>query len=166
MSRKYLFIKILAAALVITTIVGLSAVAYGANTSSDPLVSLSYLTGTYKTSLLSEVNTAITSKQKQLSAEFSQQISDLEASVGTQTPAPAENEFETVTLSAGQSVSVSAGGEVLFLSGTASVDTAVLTDTTAGSSVLAGGALTANHLYISSGDGPILASGSAKLLVK
>ena len=106
MSRKYLFIKILAAALVITTIVGLSAVAYGANTSSDPLVSLSYLTGTYKTSLLSEVNTAITSKQKQLSAEFSQQISDLEASVGTQTPAPAENEFETVTLSAGQSVSV------------------------------------------------------------
>ena len=49
---------------------GLIAVAAGADTASDPLVTLSYLTGTYKKNLLSEVNTAIAAGQKSLSADM------------------------------------------------------------------------------------------------
>lgn len=166
MLRKNLFVKVLAAAAILTLILGLSAVVYGANTSSDPLVTLSYLNGTYKSGLLAEVNTAVAAKQKQLSAEFSEQASGLSAGASSSKTEVAANDYETVTLTSGQSVSLLAGGEVLFLSGSATVDTAALTDATAGNAVAAGGALTANHLYVASGDCAIQASGNVKFLVK
>ena len=166
MKRKNLFIKILATAVIVSAILCLTAVVYGVNTSSDPLVTLSYLTGSYKAGILSDVNTAVAAESRQLSTEFSQQVSDLKAALPSLSPAAAENDFRTVDLAAGQTVSVSAGGEVLMLSGSAAASDAGLTDTTAGSSVSAGGALTANHLYVAAADCTIRASGSAKLLVK
>ena len=166
MRRKSLMIKIVAAALAITAVMALSAAVYGTGTASDPLVSLSYLTGAYRTDLLSDVNTAVAAQQKQLSSEFSAQVSALSSSLSTQTPAAVENDFQVVNLTAGQSTSVAVGGEVLFLSGSATVDVAGLTDTTSGSVLAAGGALTANHLYVSSGACVIHASAAAKLLVK
>lgn len=166
MNQKKLFVKLLAIALSAAVVLGLTGAVFGVNTASDPLVTLSYLTGTYKNNLLSEVNTAIAAKQRQLSQEFSQQASDLKSAIAKTSVTPVENDFETVTLSAGQTVSVSAGGEVLLLSGAASAKGAGLTDVTAGSGVAAGGALSVNHLYVSAGSCTIQASGSAKLLVK
>ena len=113
-----------------------------------------------------ETKQTIAAKQRQLSQEFSQQADELKAAIAKTTVTPAENDFKTVTLSAGQTVQVSAGGEALLLSGAASAREAGLTDVTAGSGVIAGGALAVNHLYVSAGDCTIQASGSAKLLVK
>ncbi len=166
MNQKKLFVKLLAVTLAAVVVLGLTGAVSGVNTASDPLVTLSYLTGTYKSNLLSEVNTAIAAKQRQLSQEFSQQADELKAAIAKTTVTPAENDFKTVTLSAGQTVQVSAGGEALLLSGAASAREAGLTDVTAGSGVIAGGALAVNHLYVSAGDCTIQASGSAKLLVK
>lgn len=166
MKKKHLWIKLSAAALAITAILGVTAVASGVNTASDPLITLSYLTGTYKTNLLSEVDTAVAAKQRQLSQEFSKQAEALKAGIAAPAPAPVENDFEAVTLSAGQSVSLPAGGEALMLSGSAEAGAAGLTDTTAGSAVLSGGALTVNHLYVAADACTIRASGSAKLLIK
>lgn len=166
MKQKKLLIKVCAVALVLTSILAMTAIVYGTNNSSDPLVTLSYLTGTYKSNLLSEVNTAVAAKQKQLSSEFSSQINALEDGLSSEASAPVENAYKEVNLSSGQSVSVSAGGEILFLSGSAAAETAGLTDTTSGSNLAAGGALAANHLYVATGDCEVRATDSAKLLVK
>ena len=167
MLRKNPLLKIFAAALAITLVVGMSAIVYGTNTSSDPLVTLSYLTGTYKSSVLSEMKTAVAASQKQLASDFSSQIaglkSSLPSSIGT---VAATSDYETVNLTAGQNIALVAGGEVLFLSGSAKVDAAALTDTTAGKALSAGGALTENHLYVATGDCMIEAPGNVKLLVK
>lgn len=166
MKQNRIFMKILVTAMVLTALLGLAAVAYGVNTSSDPLVSLSYLTGTYRTNLLSDVETAVNAESRTLSEDFSKQISDLKSAVGAQAATPAENDFEVRELSSGQTVSVSAGGEVLVLSGSASAVEAGLTDATAGSSVYAGGSLSVNHLYVAVSNCTIKASGAVKLLVK
>ena len=89
--------------------------------------------------------------------------SSLPSSIGT---VAATSDYETVNLTAGQNIALVAGGEVLFLSGSAKVDAAALTDTTAGKALSAGGALTENHLYVATGDCMIEASGNVKLLVK
>ena len=166
MKQNRIFTKILVTAMVLTALLGLAAVAYGVNTSSDPLVSLSYLTGTYRTNLLSDVETAVNAESRTLSESFSKQISDLKSAAGGQTAAPAENDFQVKELSSGQTVSVAAGGEVLVLSGSASAVGAGLTDATAGNSVYVGGSLTANHLYVAASDCTIKAAGAVKLLVK
>ena len=166
MKKNSLLIKILAAALIVTAIAGLTAVAYGANTSSDPLITLSYLTDVYRSDLLSDVNTAVAAESRQLSTEFAQQTADLKAAISSKLPAAAETEYRTVELSAGETVSVAAGGEVLMLSGSAVASAAGLTDATSGSAVSSGGALAANHLYVATADCSVRASGSAKLLVK
>lgn len=166
MKQNRIFTKILVTAMVLTALLGLAAVAYGVNTSSDPLVSLSYLTGTYRTNLLSDVDTAVNAESRALSEAFSKQVSDLKTAVGAQTAVPAENDFAVRELSSGQTLSVSAGGEVLVLSGSVSAVGTGLTDATAGSSVYVGGSLSVNHLYVAISDCTIQASGAAKLLVK
>lgn len=166
MKRKHLLKKIFAAALVITSLVALSAVVYGNTTSSDPLVTLSYLTGTYKTGILSEVNQSITAEKRTVSSTFSSQVAGLKSAVKSTSSKPVETDYKTVTLSDGQTLDVSTGGEVLFLTGAAKVTITGMTDATAGSSLAVGTALTENHLYIASGDSQIQASGSVTLLVK
>ena len=166
MKQRKLLIRIFVIAAVITAILTMSAIVYGTNTSSDPLVTLSYLTGTYKSSILSEVNTAITAKEKQLRTDFSKQVDGIKSSLPATDDGTVSNDYEMVTLTAGQTLSLSSGSEVLFLSGTASVDAAGLTDVTAGSSLSAGNALTVNHLYVASGDCKIRATGQVELLVK
>ena len=55
MKRNALLIKLLAAALALTALAGLAG---AAGTAEDPLVSLSYLTGTYRDNLLADVDGA------------------------------------------------------------------------------------------------------------
>lgn len=166
MLRKKPLVKLLAAALILISVLGLTAVVYGANTNSDPLVSLGYINGTFKTNLLSEINAAISARQQALSGELASQISQLEQSLQTQNPAPAANDFQTTTLAAGKTAAIPAGSEVLFLSGTATAGNAGLTDTTTGTVLVTGGTLAANHLYVAIGDSSIKATGEVKFLIK
>lgn len=166
MLRKKPLVTLLAAALILVTVLGLTAVVYGTNTASDPLVTLGYVNGTYKTNLLGEVDAAIATKQRTLTSDLSAQISQLEQSLHTQNPAPAANDFTATTLTAGKTFPVSAGSEVLFLSGSATAGNAAMTDTTAGTVLVTGGAMAANHLYVAIGDSTIKATGDVKFLIK
>lgn len=163
MKRNALLIKLLAAALALTALAGLAG---AAGTAEDPLVSLSYLTGTYRDNLLADVDTAVAAQGRTLTAAFSEQVSAVTAALNAQPAQAAENDYETVALSAGQTVSVAAGGEVLLLSGAATVGGTGLTDATAGTAVAVGGALTANHLYVAAADCVVTAGGSVSLLVR
>lgn len=164
MKQRHLFWKVLAAALAVTLLLAVTALAAG--TEQDPLVTLSYLTGTYRTNLLSEVNTAIAAKEKQLSAEFASQVASLDGASSGQTGSAAATEYRTVELQAGKSATVEAGGEVLVLSGTLRTPAVGLTDVTDGTAVGINGTLTANHLYVASVTSTVQAASAARLLVK
>lgn len=166
MKQHRICLKIFGVAMAVTAVVGLTMAVSGTDTASDPLVSLSYLTGTYRTNLLKDVEAEVQEESQKLSSSFSQQVSDLEETMGGHTVTAAKNDFSTQSLAAGQKVTVSAGGEVLVLSGSVKSVGSSLTDTTAGTAVTAGSALSANHLYVAGADCVIEATGAAKLLVK
>ena len=166
MKQHRICLRIFGIAVAVTAVVGLTMAVSGNNTASDPLVSLSYLTGTYRTNLLKDVEADIQAESQKLSSNFSQQVSDLKGTMSGQTVTAEENDFSTHSLTAGQQFTVQAGGEVLVLSGTVKVVGSGLTDVTAGTAVSAGGSLTANHLYVAGADCVLEATGTAKLLAK
>ena len=146
---RLLVLMLLAAALNVTF-----AMAAGVGSSSDPLVTLSYLNTTYLNTILGKVDAKITTRNQELTAKLSQSSSD----------------FKAVTLAAGKTLTGSQGCEVLLRTGSAacvSVHLPGLVDETAGTSLNGGGALSANHLYLMTADGRgVKASSSAVLLVR
>ena len=166
MKQHRICLKIFGIAVAVTAAVGLTTAVSGNNTASDPLVSLSYLTGTYRTNLLKDVEADIQAESQKLSSSFSQQVSDLKGTMNGQTVTAEKNDFSTQSLTAGQQFTVRTGGEVLVLSGTVKAVGSGLTDVTTGTAVSAGGSLTANHLYVAGADCVLEATGTAKLLAK
>ncbi len=166
MKQHRICLKIFGIAVAVTAAVGLTMAVSGNNTASDPLVSLSYLTGTYRTNLLKDVEADIQAESQKLSSSFSQQVSDLKGTMNGQTVTAEKNDFSTQSLTAGQQFTVRTGGEVLVLSGTVKAVGSGLTDVTTGTAVSAGGSLTANHLYVAGADCVLEATGTAKLLAK
>lgn len=166
MKQHRICLKIFGIAVAVTAAVGLTMAVSGNNTASDPLVSLSYLTGTYRTNLIKDVEADIQAESQKLSSSFSQQVSDLKGTMNGQTVTAEKNDFSTQSLTAGQQFTVRTGGEVLVLSGTVKAVGSGLTDVTTGTAVSAGGSLTANHLYVAGADCVLEATGTAKLLAK
>ena len=166
MKQHRICLKIFGIAVAVTAAVGLTMAVSGNNTASDPLVSLSYLTGTYRNNLLKDVEADIQAESQKLSSSFSQQVSDLKGTMNGQTVTAEKNDFSTQSLTAGQQFTVRTGGEVLVLSGTVKAVGSGLTDVTTGTAVSAGGSLTANHLYVAGADCVLEATGTAKLLAK
>ncbi len=132
---------------------------------SDPLVTLSYLTGPYRQSVLSDVDATVAAARRELTAEFTAQAPAV-AAAQPPTPEAAENDYRSAALQAGQSASLRAGGEALLLSGAAVAAGAGLVDATAGEPVAKGTALRANHLYVASAAVSIRADGGCSLLIK
>jgi len=132
---------------------------------SDPLVTLSYLTGPYRESVLSDVDATVAAAKRELTAEFTAQASAV-AAAQPPAPAAAENDYRSASLSAGQSESLRAGGEALLLSGAAAAAGAGLVDATAGEPVAKGAALRANHLYVASAAVSIRTDSACSLLVR
>lgn len=162
---KQLLFKTTAAALALTALAAAASFALPAASADDPLVSLSYLTGSYRTGLLSDVDVAVAAAKKQLSADFTAQAAALTNPSSTP-PSAARNDFETLNLTSGQSAPVTAGGELLVVSGQATAAAAGLVDATAGAPVAKGTALLANHLYVASADSSVQSGESCQLLVK
>ncbi len=120
------------------------AAAAGAGTSGDPLVTLSYLNNTYYNTILGDVEGKIADRNAAMEEKINDLISDSaadgEASV-----------FTVVTLSKNQVLTGDIGCEVMLRVGTASCVSASapgLIDTTGGSSINGGAALSKNHLYM------------------
>lgn len=124
-------------------------------TSSDPLVTLSYLTGKLKPQLMSDVSASISAAQASLQPSLDAKISgfkqDIDAKLAgsSGTTAPTAT-FSVVTLTAGQTVSCTIGTEILLRIGTAAAvgETPALVDSTSASTLSSGEALTTNHMYL------------------
>ena len=133
-------------------------------TSSDPLISLSYLNGIFKTDLLSSVSDTIDDEVEKLDGELTTKINGVRDAIGN-VPAPAAT-HSSVTVSSGSSYTVSAETEFLLISGSAKAKEAGLLDVTTGSTVAQGEELLENHLYIAVSRTGVLAEGTVKLLVR
>ena len=139
--------KIAAAALCVCF---LFTAAYAAGTSpgsqTDPLVTLSYLNGTYTKQVKDMVDQTVTARK----AEMEQSLKSILSGQGGAS-APSAGAFTVVTLTQGQSLVGEVGCEVMLRVGSAacvSPDSVGLIDTTAGSVLGNGQALSANHLYM------------------
>lgn len=139
--------RIIAAVLAVLLVAGVSAYAaikYGSK--DDPLITKSYLDSVV---------------QPQMEKELQDQLNAAQAGMQSSVA----GEFTELSLSSGNSVKCSVGSELLLRSGSAKA-LGSLVDTTTGSNVSAGGALTANHLYMAVEDGSgLTAAASAVILV-
>ena len=128
-----------------------------AGTSGDPLVTLSYLNGTFLDNLLAKVDQKIDQRNSQLGLSGSS--------------ASSSATFSVVTLSSGQTLTGDIGCEVMLRVGSAtcvSPSSPGLIDESAATTLNNGGALVTNHLYMMTieGRGVKAGSGTAKLLVR
>jgi len=150
---RLLVLLVLAAALNATV-----SAAAEVGTSTDPLVTLSYLNDTYLNTILSKVDSKIAARNTELTAK-------LGTSSGT------ASSFTLVSLSKGQVLTGGVGCEVLLRVGTAACTATSapgLIDETTGGSINNGAALTANHLYMATIEnrGVKATAASVKLLVR
>jgi len=155
--KKSRLVTLLTFVLVAVVFAGVGA--YAATTigsQSDPLVTLSYLNEKLYPQLLDKI-----------SDEADDMTAELKTSLQT---SGGVNTYTVVSLSKGQKLVGSVGCEVLLRIGSASViatDNPGLVDTTGGSSLNAGAAVTKNHLYmVTIAGGGIQATDSVKAIVR
>lgn len=140
-------------------------IASGSNvTSSDPLVSLSYLTGTFQTQILTDIQSKISTQASQLESKLTQRVNGVKTASGT--TASVTSTHTTANVAANSVYTVPTGSEFLFLSGSAVVNVAGLTDLTEGTAVGVGSELVVNHLYAATSSVNFKASDASKILIR
>lgn len=135
--------RILCAAAALAATVTVAYAAASAGSSSDPLVTLSYLTDTFTPQMETAMQSLVDEKAEELTEEFDQAIASSGAS--------GSSVFSVVTLSRGQTLVGEVGCEVMLRIGSAtcgSSGTTGLIDVTDGSTLSDGSALVTNHLYM------------------
>lgn len=141
-------------------------------TTNDPLVTLSYLTQKFKPQIMSEVSADISAAKASLEpildAEVDSFKDDIESKLSDTTVESVG--FTLVTLSKNQTVTCEVGAELLLRIGTATGagSSPALVDSTSGSTLSAGGALTANHMYMVTiqGNGVKATASTVKILIR
>ena len=126
-----------------------AALAAGAGSESDPLVSRSYLEGPFRESVMEDVDQLLDERNRELERELAQQAPAGGDSAAGEANAAAA--FQEVALEQGQVLTGGVGTEVLLRQGAALCATAGdpgLVDTTDGSVLADGAALAENHLYL------------------
>ena len=170
--RNNAFARLVGLLLVSATVLTLTVAATGgAGTSSDPLVTLSYLNEKFLPQILSEVDKKTASREQTLSSKLTEQVKSetqafeqkYGASSGNTSGGTAMS-FTVITLNQGQILYMGVGCEAMCVA----ASTPGLIDETSGA-VLAGGlALQQNHLYMATVDsrGVQASANSTKLLVR
>ena len=150
----------------------------GAGTSSDPLVTLSYLNEKFLPQVLSETDKKIAERDKTLSGKLTEQIktdaAEFERKYGTSTGTTGAGtalSFEVITLDKGKTLTCDIGCEVMLRVGSASCTASSnpgLVDETGGTTIANGGALQKNHLYMATitGSGVKAGANGTKLLIR
>ena len=176
--RNNAFARLVGLLLVSATVLTLTVAATGgAGTSSDPLVTLSYLNEKFLPQILSEVDKKAAAREQELSRKLTEQVrSETKAfeqkygASGGSSGGTAQS-FTVVTLSKGQTLSMGVGCEAMLRTGSGvcvAASNPGLVDETAGA-VLAGGlGLQPNHLYMATVDSRGVQAGAdgTKLLVR
>ncbi len=140
----------------------------------NPLVTLGYLNDTFLPQLTAQIEAKAVERDKVLESKFQKKLDELAARMGQnpgqgtvgQTGSSAQ--FTEVSLTAGQTLTLSGGGELLLRSGKAvclAPAAPGLVDTTAGTDLGSGEVLAPNHLYLVTGDGHGLTARESVLLL-
>lgn len=146
--RKKILTAVLSAAL-LTGIIGAALAAPG--TSSDPLVTLSYLTGTYAQQLERDIEKRAQSAVDQAGQEAFDRLDTLAGSYLAQAGVDGGTDsYVYMVLARGDALELSTGAALLLQDGQTalSLPSGSLIDVTTGSAVRSGGKLTAGHHYI------------------
>ena len=162
MTRSKRIVRLAALALGLALLLGAAALAAN-ETTLDPLVTLSYLTGEFTDSILARASQIAGQSDQQTVQDLQAQAAAI-AQAANDTARQISTGYETVNLTAGQTLDVAGGTEVLVLSGSVAASAAV-TDASQGM-MLPGGELAAYHLYICVLPGTLTAYRDASLLVK
>ena len=144
--RKRLAAAALAAVMLTS---GISASAAGIGSASDPLISRSYLENVFTAKITAQVQTMLSQREANLMKKIESQLEAYRAEATS--ASQGSSTYRTVTMSRGQTLTGSAGLEVLPRTGTVIClsDSAVgLVDITGGGEAMAGEILTTNHLYM------------------
>ena len=141
-------VSVLALFFALTVLAGVVFAAGG--DSSDPLISLSYLQGTFRDKVDQSVDNKLDSSDK---AAYAQAESALRAAISAAEANVGGNVADTFTerrLKQGDILSGATGLQVVVLAGnvTAQFSSGAVVDVTAGSEIQSGAALTANHRYL------------------
>jgi len=129
-------------------------------TTSDPLVSLSYLTGPFRTA----VNNHVASQVSALTNTFNTRASQVETQVASALSSNQAQVFVLFTLNNGQTRDLPAGAEVMLRGGSASISSGRMTNSTAGTEQTSGG-LTVNNMYLVTEAGRITATAANTTLL-
>lgn len=158
MKPKKKILALLLAAVILTG--GFSALA-AAGTSDNPLVTLSYLTDTFKKSILAQTDSKLAAAQSTYEAKLEQKIQS-SGNSGTITGA-----YSVVRMTNGQTLTLNTNCEVMLRSGTVQYSGNALMDTTSGGVLAQGSTVQKNHLYFSA-DGTVIlqATSSATVLIR
>ncbi|MCL1828209.1 MAG: hypothetical protein FWG32_01805 [Oscillospiraceae bacterium] len=148
-SKASVYLSVFLAVAVTAGISAYAASNYG--TSSDPLITLSYLDEVLTPKLMNDFKTELDKTKEDLGGSG--------------------ESFKVITLSNGQTLKASVGCEMLLRVGTAKVaasDSPGLVDVTDGGTINNGSALTANHLYMVSieGNGVTATAATVRLMVR
>ena len=158
MKPKKKILALLLAAVILTG--GISALA-AAGTSDNPLVTLSYLTDTFKKSILAQTDSKLAAAQSTYEAKLEQKIQS-SGNSGTTIGA-----YSVVRMTNGQTLTLNKNCEVMLRSGTVQYSGNALTDTTSGSVLAQGSTVQKNHLYLSADGTAILqATSSVTILIR
>ena len=158
MKKNRWYLRLLALLVLCGTLNVTISAAAEAGSSSDPLVTLSYLNETFMDSIMDRVDEKIAARNAQLG-------------VSTGSGTSTASAFTVVTLTSGQTLTGDIGCEVMLRVGTAacvSPSSPGLIDETAATTLNNGGALVQNHLYMMTIEGRGVKAGSdtTKLLVR
>lgn len=175
----------IAAALIACAVLTVAAAALGAGTADDPLVTLSYINGTYRDEILRSLMDSIDDKflseiKEQVRTEiYSEVLGDLKAKVSSgDVSLNAGSSYEVIVLKKGQSLSALGACEIILRSGSAKAfvelksnkDANVgLSDCTNGSEITDGKSIPQRHLIIiprGDGRGAVVTSGEAYFMVR
>ena len=153
--------KWIAAGIAAAVFLSLVLVVSGENIGSeDPLISLSYLTGTYEKSLSEKITQAASAEGQKLSGK----LDGYAAGASSQQSVSATH--TKVEIPQGSSYVVPAGSEFLMLSGNVLTVAAGLTDTTDGVSVPASGVVSVNHLFVAGQSVTLTAAERTEILIR
>ena len=160
--RKWLFVSV---GVLLAVVLVLAVSVFGEEgATSDPLVSLGYLNGSYRSAILSDLDTKVRQEISALSEKLTKQIEAVKpSSAQNKTVQPTHT---TVTIGASTAYTAPTGSEFLVLSGALSCGSATLTDTASGTRVNAGDALEVNHLYVATAATVLRASATAQILIR
>ena len=138
---------------------------------NDPYITLGYLMNNFKPQIIADVGTTAQELTRTVDTRIAELETRLQANQGGAATISGKSEvFSVVTLSNGQTLTCSAGAEIMLRVGTATgYGTApALVNYTSGDTLAAGTALTANNMYLVTidGNGVRATADSVKVLVR